>query len=375
MLKVAFIFSFLAAILMVNSQSINIISFESQPISDVFVFNKNGSINVFTDHNGSFDLSLFKNTDTLYFQHPGYHLIGKPRSYFMENSQLQLERKVHHIVNVLANQNSSFKNEITGISAQTQVIDRAQIQKSNAQTTADLLQESGVFVQKSQMGGGSPILRGFEANKVLLIVDNVRLNNAIYRGGHIHNSIMIDPSYSEKSEIIYGPGASIYGSDAIGGVIHFHSIKPTLSSANKKNIKATFVNRNASANREQSNHFDINIANQNIAALTSFSIMNFGNLKAGKNIRSRYPNYGTLDYIYFDNQGEDQTIQNPDPFNQIGTSFDIYHLAQKFRVKLSKNYTLDLNAQHSFTSPTPRFDRLNDIKDNQMVFATWNYSP
>ncbi len=67
-----------------------------------------------------------------------------------------------------------------------------------------LLQESGVFVQKSQMGGGSPILRGFEANKILLVVDNIRLNNAIFRSGHLQNSTMIDPFLLKRSEVILG---------------------------------------------------------------------------------------------------------------------------------------------------------------------------
>ena len=49
-------------------------------------------------------------------------------------------------------------------------------------TSADLLQKEGnIMIQMSQSGGGSPIIRGFEANRVLLVIDGVRLNNAIYR--------------------------------------------------------------------------------------------------------------------------------------------------------------------------------------------------
>ena len=97
-------------------------------------------------------------------------------------------------------------------------------------TSAELLQSSGqVLVQKSQLGGGSPILRGFEANKVLLVVDGIRMNNAIYRGGHLQNIISIDNSMLEKVEVIYGPGSVVYGSDALGGVIHFHTLTPPVS--------------------------------------------------------------------------------------------------------------------------------------------------
>ena len=89
-----------------------------------------------------------------------------------------------------------------------------------------LAQTGEVFVQKSQMGGGSPVIRGFEANKVLIVVDGVRLNNAIYRSGHLQNVITLEPSELESAEIVFGPGSVIYGSDALGGVMDFHTREP-----------------------------------------------------------------------------------------------------------------------------------------------------
>ena len=76
-------------------------------------------------------------------------------------------------------------------------------------------------MQKSQSGGGSPLIRGFEANRVLLVIDGVRMNNAIYRSGHVHNAISIDANSLERTEVIFGPSSVGYGSDALGGVIHF----------------------------------------------------------------------------------------------------------------------------------------------------------
>ena len=73
-------------------------------------------------------------------------------------------------------------------------IDAVKIFQSAPSTSADALQKTGaVMVQMSQSGGGSPIIRGFEANRVLLVVDGVRLNNAIYRSGHLQNSISVSP--------------------------------------------------------------------------------------------------------------------------------------------------------------------------------------
>ncbi|GAI23612.1 unnamed protein product, partial [marine sediment metagenome] len=106
------------------------------------------------------------------------------------------------------------------------------IQFHNPQTAADLIGSSNeVFIQKSQMGGGSPMIRGFAANSVLLVIDGIRMNNAIYRSGNLHNVISLDPNIIEGSEIIFGPGSVVYGSDALGGVMDFHTKRPILSTS------------------------------------------------------------------------------------------------------------------------------------------------
>ena len=90
----------------------------------------------------------------------------------------------------------------------------------NPQTMADAIGVTGeVFIQKSQMGGGSPMIRGFATNRVLIVVDGVRMNNAIYRSGNLQNIISFDPLALEDAEVIFGPGSLMYGSDAIGGVM------------------------------------------------------------------------------------------------------------------------------------------------------------
>ena len=66
------------------------------------------------------------------------------------------------------------------IAEHVSLIDKTAIQKEAPTTAADLPYGSWGSIQKSQGGGGSPILRGFEANRVLLVVDGVRMNNAIY---------------------------------------------------------------------------------------------------------------------------------------------------------------------------------------------------
>ena len=98
---------------------------------------------------------------------------------------------------------------------------------NNPQTSADLLESSGqVYVQKSQMGGGSPLIRGFSTNRLLITVDGIRFNTAIFRGGNVQNIISIDPFSIERTEVILGPGSVVYGSDAIGGCLLYTSPSP-----------------------------------------------------------------------------------------------------------------------------------------------------
>ncbi|MEO7393755.1 MAG: TonB-dependent receptor plug domain-containing protein, partial [Chitinophagaceae bacterium] len=153
---------------------------------------------------------------------------------------------------------NKFVEKKKNLAQKIDIISAKTIAKYNAQNTGDLLMNSGnVFVQKSQQGGSSPVLRGFEASRVLLIVDGVRLNNAIYRAGHLQNAITVDQNMLERIEVLYGPASTIYGSDALGGVIHFRTKSPILASGNNK--IATNGNgfiRYSSANHEKTGHAD-----------------------------------------------------------------------------------------------------------------------
>jgi len=77
---------------------------------------------------------------------------------------------------------SGFAERKKNIAQKIEVISAKNIVQSNSQNTGDLLMNTGkIFVQKSQQGGSSPIIRGFEASRILIVIDGVRLNNAIFR--------------------------------------------------------------------------------------------------------------------------------------------------------------------------------------------------
>lgn len=135
---------------------------------------------------------------------------------------------------------------------QASILEAAKIKFFSQPTMAEVLSQSGqVLVQKSQLGGGSPILRGFEANKVLLVVDGIRMNNAIYRGGHLQNVISVDNNFIEKIDILFGSQSVAYGSDAFGGVMHFHTLKPLIAADSKRVYKSNLMTRFGSAMEEK----------------------------------------------------------------------------------------------------------------------------
>ncbi|MEZ4962921.1 MAG: TonB-dependent receptor [Saprospiraceae bacterium] len=251
-----------------------------------------------------------------------------------------------------------------------------QIRQLNPQTTADALANSGeVFVQKSQQGGGSPVLRGFEANRVLLVVDGVRMNNAIYRAGHLQNSITTDPYMMERIEVLQGAGSVVYGTDAIGGVVSFITRKPSLSSDSTLAIKTNAFFRYASANHGTTGHANLNLGGRRWASLTGITASDFGDLRSGRNDMMDYPNFGDANYYVKRIDGEDRILTNPDPNVQKQSGYQQLDVLQKILFAPSDKQTHTLNFQLSTSSDVPRYDRLQTFSNGQPRFAEWYYGP
>ncbi|MEM1000931.1 MAG: TonB-dependent receptor [Bacteroidota bacterium] len=253
-----------------------------------------------------------------------------------------------------------------------------EIRFRNPQTSADVLQGSGeVFVQKSQMGGGSPVIRGFEANKVLIVVDGVRLNNAIYRGGHLQNVITIDPNMLNRVEVLMGPGSLMYGSDALGGVMHFVTRNPTLQvEQDKPLVTGNYFMRTATANFETTAHLDLNLGFRRFGMLTSATFSNFGDLRTGANHPEDYPDFGKRFFFADRVAGRDTVVPNGEVHLQKFSGYKQWDLMQKFYY-YHKDIPLShsLNIQFSNTGDVPRYDRLSEIRGGSLRYADWHYGP
>lgn len=258
------------------------------------------------------------------------------------------------------------------------ILKQKDIEKINALNTADLLFANGIQVQKSQMGGGSPVIRGFEASRIVLVVDGVRLNNLIYRTGHLQDIVKTDVNSLERIEVLFGPASNRYGSDALGGVIHLFTKKPKLAVDSLPLTNLSAMTAYNSANNGISGHLDFNIGKRRFASFSSFSYNRFGDLRSGRNQNPFYQSaYGERNfYAGLTQDGQDTVLSNSNPMLQKGSGYSQYDIVQKFIFRQRDNFTHGLNFQLSNSTNVPRYDRLTDPSASTgLKFAEWYYGP
>ena len=277
---------------------------------------------------------------------------------------------------------SKFAEKRINIAQQIEVISYKTIQSANAQSTGDLLANTGkVFVQKSQQGGSSPVLRGFEASRILLVIDGVRLNNAIYRSGHLQNVITVDQNSLNRVEVVYGPSSTTYGSDALGGTIHFITKAPILSPNTKLYTTGTSFARYSTVNNEKTVHADISLANKKFGWYQAYNYSDFGDLKMGNNYLKTYPNFGRRSKYITQINGIDSVVNNTDDRVQKFSGYKQWDVVQKFLYKPNEYLTHLVNLQLSNSTNIPRYDRLQDVRNfggtigTTLRFAQWDYGP
>jgi hemoglobin/transferrin/lactoferrin receptor protein len=345
-------------------------------IKNVSIFNAKETINITTNNDGFADISEFDSSEIILFSHLSY-AISKVRKSVVKSKNyiIYLTKESEQLDEVVV---SLFKREekTNRIAEQIAVLNAKDIQKVSAQTSADLLATiPGIKVQKSQFGGGSPVIRGMESNRVLLVVDGVRMNNAIYRKGHLQSSITVTPNMLEKTEVVFGPSSVVYGSDALGGVIHYYTKTPKLSEEDE--VESQFFSRFSSINHEITTSVSAEVRRPKWSSLTSISYSDFGDLKAGKKRSHGFEDWGKV-FFYSENINgnyKEQSTENTDPNLQRNTGYNQTDILQKFFVPISKNTDVRLNFQYSTSSNIPRFDRLTELKNEQLKFAEWSYGP
>lgn len=265
-----------------------------------------------------------------------------------------------------------WEQNVAEVPGRISTISRSSIDLQNPQTAADMLTLSNqVFVQKSQLGGGSPMIRGFATNRVLLVVDGVRMNNAIFRAGNVQNVISLDANAVREAEVLFGPGAVMYGSDAIGGVMDFHTLTPEYSLNDGLAIHGNIATRYSSANNERMIHADATLGGKKVAFLASVTRSLYDDLKMGSNGPDEYLR---LEYVVRDGDS-DIVVANSDHKVQKFTGYDQWNAMQKVSFKPTDGFEATYAYHYSKTSDYPRYDRLILYEDGEPANGEWYYGP
>ncbi|MEX2191379.1 MAG: TonB-dependent receptor [Bacteroidota bacterium] len=343
-----------------------------QPVIGAALFSPDPIASATTNALGQSDISAFFGSDSIVITHVSYKTRAFSYDHLKDMRFVEMTEAVIPLAEIVVSASRSEESR-RDVPHYLETIRVAEIILMNPQTAADLLAISGaVYIQKSQLAGGSPMIRGFAANRVLLVVDGVRMNNAIFRSGNVQNVISLDAFSIQTAEILFGPGTVLYGSDAIGGVMDFTTLDPRFSEQ-RHHISGTGVTRYSSATGEQSVHVDLLAGFSSFAFATSFTSSRFGDLRSGTHGNEYFLRPTYQERI----SGIDSQLVNSDPTLQIHSGYRQTNFIQKFRFKPETTWDLEYGLYYSATSDAPRYDRLSLDADNNGIldFAQWYYGP
>ena len=376
MLRISILFLLLfAGATRVLAQEITITDKVTQErIPSVKIYSKNPKVQIIANIEGRFRVEAFIGCDTIYISYPEYKTLIFSYGELVKLRGVELSED-HLAVSEMVVSASRWEQDKSKTPARITKLHLKDLSLLEPQTAADLLDASGyVFIQKSQLAGGSPQLRGFGTNRVMIVVDGIRMNNAIFRSGNLQNIISLDANSLESVEIQFGPGSVLYGSDAIGGVMNFTTKLPKFSEdSSKANIKTTVFSRYSSASNESTSHLSFNYGKKKWATVTALTFSRFGDLKTGK-----YGNDYFLRPTYQSTiNGVDTTLINSDSRKQINSGYSQFNILHKTYFKPNEKWLIGYDFNFSKSSDAPRYDRLilDQDEDGVLDNAEWYYGP
>ena len=374
MIKYAFLFLFVLLQGIVFSQQIQVKDVSSgQGISNVLLFKKGKIVSV-SDSLGIINGVCFEKGDSL--------TVGHFKSFTFNSSCSKISQRIFYLEPTfiaLSEVNYSINflgEEQEKESFQIDLLNEEKIEQNLSSNTADLLQSNGnVAVQKSQQGGGSPIIRGFEANRVLIMIDGVRMNNAIYRSNHLQNVMTIDPNALERVEVVYGPSSSIYGSDALGGVMNFYTKNIPYSLTDSSFWQADYNVSYSSVDDARNVNAGLTYSSKRYKFFTNVSSKRVNDLQIGKNRWGSSSDLGLVNYYPTQLNGIDSFALNPDLNVLVLGGYTQNDILHKQYFKWSDKLETILNVQFSSSSNINRLDRLYAFTEGIPRYSDWYYGP
>jgi outer membrane cobalamin receptor len=242
------------------------------------------------------------------------------------------------------------KQSLEQTNAAVSLINRKQIYQQGSRSVPEMLMNlAGVWMQKTGHAGGSPFLRGLTGNQVLLMTDGIRLNNATYRYGPNQYLSSIDPFTVQRAEVVRGVAGTLYGSDAIGGVVNVITSEPRFVSGKGEvhgNVTAKWMSRDM----EKTISSTLSYNSQRISFEATGTYSDFGDIYAGN--------------------GKKQTP----------TSYDQGSFYSKLKYKINQNQVLTASFQQLAQQDVDLYDQVTqrgfaiskiDPQKRQLAYVRW----
>lgn len=325
-------------------------------IPDVHIEIEKLELGDFSDLQGFFSLKAPIGFHTITFSHVSFETkkIKNLKFEGVKNlGKIILEPRVIELEEFIITATRNKKRTVD-VSFPLNIVEQDVIQKRNAKTSAEALrEETGIFVQKTNHGGGSAILRGLSSNQILLLVDGIKLNNSTYRLGNHQYLTTVDNNSIQRIEVVRGPTSVLYGSDALGGTINLLTQKPSLLTKDSElQFSGKLNSRFASADQEKTSHVQFSVFNNKIAFQSGFSYKDYGDLKRGS--------FG----------GNSKLETSTDGKKQSPTGFEAIDFDGKIIFQFTKKQSIVLAHQTSKQFEVPRYDKYESQSN-----VLWIYKP
>ncbi|MCB1044568.1 MAG: TonB-dependent receptor [Acidobacteria bacterium] len=240
---------------------------------------------------------------------------------------------IHEVVSGKRSQQDAFD-----AAAEIEVIAPAEQVTRNAVQSSDWLKEQAeVALQKTNLGGGSPIIRGMSGNRILLMIDGFRINNAIFRLGLNQYLNTIPDGQLSQIEVLSGPSGTQYGSDGLGGTVHLRTADPL----DQKGTHLSYLGFASSADQTSTHQLEAGTRGSDWAIAGHFKASNLNDLDAASPVGS-----------------------------QAFTGYETWDASLRLALDLGNNRRIRINNTYSRSDEVPRTDRLQSGRD-----LVWNYDP
>ena len=235
----------------------------------------------------------------------------------------------YHIPEYVITATRTEKNEFF-VPREIEIFGAQALSAKSIRMLPDLFETSpSITMQKTNYGGGSPIMRGLIGNRILILVDGIRLNNSTYRFGPNQYLNTVDASMIERVEVVDGPGSVLYGSDALGGVINIIT-----KNAQHSKVSTTV----SSADNSIVEHVSLHHSMKNLNVSAGGSYKKFDDLRDAAS-------------------------------EQIPTAFSEYDAFSKLEYTPVDNHSLTAMYQFSVLKDVPRTDRILSKTDLRYTFS------